>query len=247
MNKKKKFVLVSGSAGGIGSEVVKNLKNNGFATIGIDTIPENNSDFFIKAQLLDAVEKPEKFNEILHSIDEILKDNEFTSLINNAAIQKCGEITELSSNEYIRTMNINFLAPVILTKHFIEKLKIANGFVINILSIHTNLTKSGFSSYSASKSALKSFTKSLSIEFGEEFTTIGIAPGAIETNMLKSGFLNDNDKVMKLKKIHPTKQIGRPEDIANLINFVLKKKIRFLNGSIFDLSGGVSNLLKDLD
>ncbi len=247
MTKKTKFVLVTGSAGGIGSEIVKNLRDNEFKTIGIDTISENDSDFFIKADLLHAVEKPKKFKEILHAIDEVTEDHEFVGLVNNAAIQKCAEISELGSNDYIKAININFLAPVIITKHFIKKLKIANGFVINILSIHTNLSKSGFSSYSASKSALKSFTKSLSIEFGEEFTTIGIAPGAIDTEMLKSGFLHDSDKVDKLKNIHPTKQIGKPEDIAKLIHFLLKKKIRFLNGSIIDLSGGVSNLLKDLD
>ena len=172
MTKRTKFVLVTGSAGGIGSEVVKNLRDNEFKTIGIDTISENDSDFFIKADLLDAVEKPKKFKEILHAIDEVTEDHEFVGLVNNAAIQKCAEISELGSNDYIKAININFLAPVIITKHFIKKLKIANGFVINILSIHTNLSKSGFSSYSASKSALNSFTKSLSIEFGEEFIVL---------------------------------------------------------------------------
>ena len=58
MTKRTKFVLVTGSAGGIGSEIVKNLRDNEFKTIGIDTISENDSDFFIKADLLDAVEKP---------------------------------------------------------------------------------------------------------------------------------------------------------------------------------------------
>ena len=54
MTKRTKFVLVTGSAGGIGSEIVKNLRDNEFKTIGIDTISENDSDFFIKADLLDA-------------------------------------------------------------------------------------------------------------------------------------------------------------------------------------------------
>jgi NAD(P)-dependent dehydrogenase (short-subunit alcohol dehydrogenase family) len=117
-----------------------------------------------------------------------------------------------------------------------------HGIFINISSIHSQSTKKNFFSYSSSKAALTSFTKSMSLEFGRYISSIAIEPGAIKTKMLSAGFKNKKD-LKNLKKIIPTNKIATPSDISDLVITLIEKDIRYLNGSVIDISGGIKNYL----
>ena len=109
--------------------------------------------------------------------------------------------------------SVNFFAPVEISKAFLDDLSKNNGSILNIGSIHRELTKPYFSAYATSKSALAGLTKSLSVEFGDKIRVNAIEPAAIETSMLKAGFKDHPDKLKKLADFHPSKKIGKPEDI----------------------------------
>jgi len=141
-----------------------------------------------------------------------------------------------------KSLDINFFSIFRLFRLVEKNLSKNSGFLINISSIHSSLTKKNFTAYSTSKSALTSLTKSLSIEVGNKITCICIEPGAIDTGMLNKT-LNDKKTYKKLEKNIPVQKIAKPEDIAKIINFLIVSKIRYMNGSIIDISGGLKNIL----
>jgi NAD(P)-dependent dehydrogenase (short-subunit alcohol dehydrogenase family) len=152
---------------------------------------------------------------------------------------------EITSNDINDTLDVNLKAPLLLSQVLLSELKKNNGKIINISSIHSKLTKINFLAYSVSKSAIDGFTRALALEIGQDVGVIGIAPAAIKTKMLEKSFSGYHQKFKNLKNFHPTKTIGTPEEIADLINYIMHSKGKFLNGSIINIDGGISHKLHD--
>lgn len=82
------------------------------------------------------------------------------------------------------------------------------------------------------------------IEYGDKIQINSIRPAAIYTKMLKQG-IKSLDKLNKLKKFHPSQSIGDPELISKIAFLLASNDNSFLNGSIIDVSGGISSKLHD--
>jgi NAD(P)-dependent dehydrogenase (short-subunit alcohol dehydrogenase family) len=165
-------------------------------------------------------------------------------LINNAAIQILASTDTLSRADWRKTLDVNLLAPFFWTQVFLPELEEASGSVINISSIHAHLTKPSFVAYATSKSALSSLTRSLAVDLGGRVRVNAIEPAAIETEMLRHGFMGDTDLYARLAACHPSGTVGKPEDVANLA-LVLAGAGQFLSGAIVSLSGGIDSRLHD--
>jgi len=168
-------------------------------------------------------------------------------LINNAAIQILNDFKALSITDWSTTMNVNVTAPFLLSQLFASYLTKTNGTVVNIASIHGQLTKKRFVAYASSKSALIGLTKAMAVDCGSKFRTNAICPAAISTPMLMEGFQGNEIKLNELKHFHPTDSIGNPEEVAKLALYISDSDNTFLNGAIFNLDGGISSVLHDPD
>ena len=166
-------------------------------------------------------------------------------LVNNAAIQIVKPVEQLLSSDFQKSLLINVIAPFVLIRELLEEIIRVDGSVVNIGSIHAELTKATFTAYSVSKNALRGLTKSLSLELGDRVRINSIEPAAISTEMLVAGFNGDNSAIAMLKDCHPTKTIGSPQDVVNAIKFLSNSSNTFLNGCILGLDGGIRNRLFD--
>jgi NAD(P)-dependent dehydrogenase (short-subunit alcohol dehydrogenase family) len=142
-------------------------------------------------------------------------------------------------------MDVNLISPFLLTQGFLSELENASGSVVNIASIHAQLTKPRFSAYSTSKSALVGLTRALAIELGGRVRVNAIAPAAISTPMLEAGFADDYESLKKLATCHPSGMIGTPEDVARAALYFAETKSMFLNGAILGIDGGIGSRLHD--
>ena len=164
----------------------------------------------------------------------------FDLVINNAAIQIVKPFFDLSDDDIDNITNVNLLNPIKMLK----KLNYSNNSnIINIGSIHSSQTKKGFTIYSTTKGGLESLTKALSVELSPNIRVNMIKPAAINTKMLKNGLSKEGYD--KLSSYHPVNKIGDPNNISNLIISIISNP--FLNGSIIELDGGISNVLNDPD
>lgn len=242
-------LILTGSSGGIGNEISKIFVDNNFFVIGVDKKSNKNSSIsFVNCDLNEFSKNDKYQNSIIEEIkNKIPSNTKKLVLINNAAKQILSPVNKIKYSDWLETLNVNLLSPFFLIQNLIPELSLLNGQVINISSIHSKQTKSNFTCYAASKSAIESITRSLSIELPLKGISINsISPGAIDTQMLLDGFENDTSKIDLLKKIHPSKTIGDPSNLAKLALFIAKSDI-FLNGSNYEYNGGISNLLNDID
>ena len=248
---KSKFIILTGAAGAIGKAIAKKLFEEGWLIIGIDRnlIPDEddyNQYFFqkIEIDLQQIVNDKKILNQLILKINKST-NNSLYGIINNAAIQKTESFRNLSLNDWKESIEVNLLTPIVLINSFLDRLIFSKGTIINIGSIHSQLSKSHFSCYSTTKSALAGLTRALSIELGSQIRVNSVEPAAIKTTMLLEGFKEKEELLRDLYELHPTKDIGKPEDVANIVKFLIDPENKFLNGCLLDLSGGIQNCLLD--
>src|SRR3546814_5507046 len=103
--------------------------------------------------------------------------------------------------------------------------------VLNIRSIHARLTKPGFAAYATSKAALSGLTRAMAVELGSRVRVNAIEPAAIATPMLRAGFADNENGYRQLNDLHPSGNIGSPDELAQLARLLIASDNNFLNGA----------------
>ncbi len=241
-------VVVSGHSGGIGSELVAALLEKGFKVVGIDKAKSNNSEIEeIVLELEQLVENKVFLDEFRDQVSSIIGQRSLVALINNAAKQNLGALSQLSPAAMQHSICVNSIAPVILAQILEKSLARSRGTIINVTSVHAVQTKPRFAAYAASKAALSAYSRSMSIEWGDRIRTIELRPAAIATPMLEAGFQDIPDSRKLLDEFHPTREIGDARELAYFILQLVQNKSSFLNGAVINYDGGISSCLKDPD
>ncbi len=240
-------VIVTGANGGIGQVLCDAFGHKAWRVIATDRHDHASAgtDDYVALDLARAVHDAAYRDRQLDVLRGLAGDR-LDCLINNAAVQHTGSLETLTDKDISESFDVNTLAPMILVRDLLPMLKAARGSVINVLSIHSSLTKPGFSAYSASKAALSGMTRALSIDLAPDVRINGIAPAAIATPMLEQGF-GSGDQLAELKNYHPSGDIGSPQDVAEIALFLAASSSRFLNGTIVGLDGGIAGRLHDPD
>jgi NAD(P)-dependent dehydrogenase (short-subunit alcohol dehydrogenase family) len=242
-----KTILITGSNGAIGQALCYAFKQDGYHVVGTDIQKDkkNNIDIYIPIDL-DLLCNDAMYRD--RSIKSIIKNcnHGLDVLINNAATQILSPVSELSFQDWNKTININLNSVFILVKELLGKLEMVKGGVINISSIHAQLTKPGFTAYSTSKAGLIGLTKSFAVELGSKVRVNAISPAAILTPMLEVGFSKNQKARNKLDSYHPTEVIGTVNDIVAASLYLSKADV-FINGSIINIDGGILSRLHDPD
>jgi len=135
-------------------------------------------------------------------------------------------------------MNVNFFSAVEIINILLKK-KINSGSLKNVLFVSSIWSKYGsraHSVYCASKAALDGLMRSLAIELAPAVRVNSILPGAIQTSMAERGFA-DMAIIQKLQQDYPL-GLGQPVDIANVIEFILSDRARWLTGQQIVIDGG---------
>ena len=240
-----KTVFITGANGAIGQGLCRGFKNDGYHVIGTDIEKKSkeNIDIYIPIDLdllcNDALYRDRSIKSII-----LQCNNGLDVLINNAATQILNPISKLIFQDWKKTIDVNLSSVFVLIKELLPKLEQVKGCVINIASIHAQLTKSNFSAYATSKAGLIGLTKSLSVELGAKIRVNAISPAAISTPMLESGFSEDREARDKLDTHHPTSVIGVVDDIVTASRYLSEAGV-FVNGAIINIDGGISSRLHD--
>lgn len=235
-----KTVLITGCSRGIGRACCEYFKSQNWQVIGLDIADScDSADIYIKLDLSDS-QNALKIANILnkYGIDKL------DALVNNAAVQIVKKIDEIEKSDWENTLNVNLMSPFFLIQNLLQHLKNAKGNVVNISSIHGNLTKKYFTVYATSKGALNTLTKSLSLELAPEICINAVLPAATATEMLVDGFKSSPEKLELLKDYHPLKKIAEPSDVASLVYYLAENK-GFITGSLFEINGGIGSKLHD--
>lgn len=161
----------------------------------------------------------------------------FHGLVNNAGLGTGGLLASMPDAQIDRLVRLNTMAPIVLTKYIVRYMMADGaGRVVNVSSIVSFTGYSGLSVYSATKSSLVGFTRSLAREVGKVGITVNaVAPGFVDTEMTESLEGEQRAKIMRRSALG---RLVSVEDVANAVEFLLGDKAANITGTVLTVDAG---------
>jgi len=249
---KDKIALVTGAAHGIGFSMAAALAEAG-ARIVFNRSSESSMQkgleeyekLGVKARGFVCDVRDEKAVKLM--VDTINKEvGEIDILVNNAGIIKRIPAVEMEVDEYREVIDVDLVAPFILSKAVAPSMiRRGGGKIINICSLMSELGRETVSAYAAAKGGLKMLTRTLASEWGKYNIQVnGLGPGYIATSQTAplrekqpDGSPHPFDSFIISKT--PAERWGTPDDLAGPAVFLASEASDFVNGHILYVDGGI--------
>ncbi|KAG2151650.1 uncharacterized protein EDB93DRAFT_1103083 [Suillus bovinus] len=253
----KGVAVVTGSAQGIGRSIAIRLASDGYDLVINDL--ESNKENLEEVKKDIAADFPERrvltvFGNV--SIEEDVKSliestvKEFGRLnvfVANAGILRSKPLLETTSDDFESVLSVNVKGTFYSYKYAAQQMVVQGegGRIIGASSLAGKKGHASLSAYCASKFAIRGLTQTAAIELGRNGITVNAyAPGTIDTPMLVglAGSANYNgvyDEVIFLTMLSSVGDLGAPQDISNLVSFLVTPEARFITGQTITIDGGI--------
>jgi 3-oxoacyl-[acyl-carrier protein] reductase len=236
---KGRVVLVTGGTRGIGRAIAERFKNVGAVVYITGTSEERTKavaeEIGVNGVKMDVTDR----EEVKRVVSEILeKEGQIDILVNNAGITKDTLFMRMKDEDWDRVIDTNLNGVYNVTRAVVPAMvKKRFGNIINISSVVGFTGNIGQVNYSATKSALVGFTKSLAKELGGRGIRVNcIAPGYITTDMTEK--IPAKIKEELLKSI-PLKREGEPGEVADVCLFLASNMASYITGTVIHVNGGL--------
>ncbi|MBM6618376.1 elongation factor P 5-aminopentanone reductase [Bacillus suaedaesalsae] len=233
-----KTALLTGASGGIGKAIAFQLLNQGYKLYlhyhrNIKHLEEIANEFGNERITLVGADlsKPDGVQKLLSQIHDPIDD-----VILNSGNSYYGLMTDMTEGEVIEMVQLHCTSPFLLTQSLLPSMvKMKAGNIVLITSIWGEVGASCEVLYSMLKGGQNTFVKALAKEVAPSNIRVnGIAPGAINTNMLQH--LGEEDKML-LEQDIPMGRMGYPNEVANVVTFLLSDQASYINGHIVSVNG----------
>ena len=243
-----KVAIITGSSSGIGQSIALRFASEGASVVvnyrgnpdGANATKANIESKGGNAITIQA--DVSRLNDVQNLIDQTYQQlGRCDILVNNAGIEKSADFWDITEQDYDAVLNVNLKGAFFLTQAFVRRLRDAKqpGRIINISSVHEDMAFPHFSTYCASKGAMRMLMRNLSVELGPLGITVNnIAPGAIATP-INASLLEDKPKLDALLQNIPLGRLGTSEEIANLAAFMASDEAAYITGSTYVIDGGL--------
>ncbi|HOZ82146.1 MAG TPA: 3-oxoacyl-ACP reductase FabG [Bacteroidia bacterium] len=237
-----RIAIITGAGKGIGKAIAERLSADGFyvALVDVDQAAMEEAVAIIGADkatgyLVD-ITNENQVKALFENIENA--KNKIDLLVNNAGIIRDNLIWNLSANDFDAVINVNLKGTWLMCREAAIRMKQQKyGCIVNIAS-RAWLGNAGQTNYSASKAGIIGLTRSLALEMGRHNVSVNaIAPGLIDTPLTQK---LDKDVLDKLIQAQPSRSMGKPEDIANVVSFLASEKTSFMTGQTIYVDGGKS-------
>ncbi len=240
---KGKVALVTGGTGGIGAAICLRLADSGARVAtnyrNAEKAKKWQAEVREKGYAIQIYEADvSDFDACRNLVKTIESDiGPVDILVNNAGITKDGTFRKMSREQWDEVMRINLDGLFNITKQVVEGMMERGwGRIINISSINGQKGQMGQTNYSASKAGMHGFTMALAQEVARKGVTVNtVSPGYIATEMVMAVPEDIREKIIATI---PVGRLGKPEEIAAIVNFLASEDAAFATGADFSINGG---------
>ncbi|MEI0747682.1 3-oxoacyl-ACP reductase FabG [Brachyspira pulli] len=243
MVNKNKSILITGASGSIGLAISKKVISNGYDAVlcynrndsFINEIKDYSKDYDVNIRFLkiDVSNRDETKDILLKDIED---NSAYYGVVLSSGITMDNAFPAMTGEEWDNVIDVNLKSfynivnPIVMPMIRGRK----GGRIIAISSVSGIIGNRGQVNYAASKAGLIGAVKSLAIELGKRNITVNcIAPGVIESEMI-------NDEIIEhAKNMIALKRIGKPEDVANVVNFLLSDEANYITKQVISVDGGM--------
>ena len=242
---KGRVAIVTGGARGIGAAISANLAKDGVhvaAGYSKDKATAEKFEEKLKGEGLSISlhqGRVDDADDCLRVAREVIdKHGRVDYLINNAGITLDKTVRRMSVDEWHQVLMVNLSGAFHMTKALLEHMIArGSGRIVNISSVIGETGNVGQSNYAASKAGLFGFSKSLALEMAQRGITVNcVAPGFIETEMVGAMPKEVLDKVVQTI---PQRRLGRPDEVARVVRFLLDDESAYITGAVYTINGGL--------
>ena len=229
------LALVTGGARGVGRGIAHCLLNAGWRVVVADVLkaeseallPTNKIEY-----ICTDISNEEQIAKLFAHIKSVY--GSLNGVVNNAAIANpyTGAVETLALEEWQRFINTNLTGTFLVGRAAIPLLRATRGAMVNIASTRWQQSEPHCEAYAATKGGVVAMTHALALSLSGQVRVNCISPGWIATD---HSSLSPNDHHQ-----HPAGRVGKPEDIGNMVEFLLSEKSGFITGQNFVIDGGMT-------
>ncbi|MDG6080023.1 SDR family oxidoreductase [Erythrobacter litoralis] len=244
----RKTILVTGGGNGIGRAIVMHFHSLGWRVAALDTdrealdelgsaIPQGDR-LFVKCD----VGEEDPVADAFRSLDDWLDGDGLDLLVNNAAIADpyCGPLEDLALDEWRRWLDASLTAAFLVSRSAVPFLRKSEGAaIVNISSTRAVMSERESFAYAASKGGIDALTHAMAVSLGPDIRVNAIRPGWIETrDWQKASERSDPEHRPQDREQHPVGRVGRPEDIAQAVEYFYRAG--YITGQHLNVDGGMT-------
>ncbi|HEY5890258.1 MAG TPA: SDR family NAD(P)-dependent oxidoreductase [Acidimicrobiia bacterium] len=236
-------VIVTGAASGLGAAITERLIGSGFMVIGVDVDSDGldqagaaGGDSFVGFPC--DVTDEATIGDVFDRIGAL--DHSVTGLVNSAGIGgEFGDVTKTTPDQWRLTLEVNLTGAFLVSRATVPLMRRSGGGSIVHVSSQLGMVGAvGSPAYSASKGGLIALGRSMAIDHAPDRIRVNvICPGPMDTPMFRSSSGPDNLDALVTNKI-PWGRIGRPSEVAALVEFLMRGDAEFITGAVIPIDGG---------
>ena len=221
--------LVTGGARGIGHAVAARLLRDGWHVVAADRDPTNLPGGQGRGVVADVGAEAEVARLVQGIAD---REGRLDALVCNAGFMIRKPLGALTLGEWNAVLATNLTSGFLLARAAEGLLRAAHGAIVTIASSRAHQSEPDTESYSASKGGVLALTHALAVSLGPDVRVNCVSPGWIDT---QGAPLRPEDHAQ-----HPAGRVGRPEDVASLVAWLVGPESGFVTGSEFLIDGGMT-------
>ncbi len=234
-------IVVTGAAGGIGAAIARAAAAEGYRVGVLDLDGDGASE--VASSLPDAVALTGSVTveaDVERALDTFGAVPD--AFVNNAGIVRFGPLADLTVDDWRTVVDVNLTGTFVAGRAVATRMMArGSGAIVNITSINGISPGPYSGAYAAAKAGVSLLTQQMALEWGPSGVRVnGVAPGLIDGGMSAEIFADERFRALRAERV-PLGRLGRSEDVADAVMFLVSDRASYVSGALVVVDGGVVN------